>query len=125
MATVEGLDAVLAKLKKGNILEALVQPMDTVGKAVVQTSKGYCTPGNQHFYRPPYQTGTLRRSITSIAGIEGDAVYATIGCGVEYGITVHEGSSRMGPRPFLTDAVEERKAELPKILTAELMKMFQ
>lgn len=58
----------------------------------------------------PVDTGTLMNSIsTSFAGDgRNGTMTAEIGPTVDYAIYVHEGTSRMPGRPFLTDAFDRR-----------------
>lgn len=61
-------------------------------------------------------TGRLRGSIThEVNGHE-----AQIGTGVEYAIYVHEGTSRMAPNRFLTNAAEKNKATYRAIIEEAL-----
>ena len=63
-------------------------------------------------------TGALMNSISTT--ITGDGRHGTmsaeIGPTVEYGIYVHEGTSRMPGRPFLTDAYERRIGPFEQVL---------
>lgn len=56
---------------------------------------------------PNVRSGRLRGSITWRLGQDDESVYADVGSAVEYAIYVEEGTSRMGPRPFLRPALEE------------------
>lgn len=55
-------------------------------------------------------TGNLRNSITHDVEESKKTVY--IGTNVEYGIYVHEGTSKMAPNRFLKNAVERNKEQI-------------
>ena len=55
-------------------------------------------------------TGNLRNSITHEVVDAEEAVY--VGTNVEYGIYVHEGTSKMAPNRFLKNAVERNKEQI-------------
>lgn len=63
-------------------------------------------------------TGNLLNSVTT--SISGDgrhgSMTAEVGPTAEYGIYVHEGTSRMGARPFLTTAFDSRAPLLEKAI---------
>ena len=65
----------------------------------------------------PVITGTLRRSISSKAEIKGTEIKGTIGANTEYAETVHEGTSRRTPQPFILDAITEKEGETLGILS--------
>lgn len=58
-------------------------------------------------------TGNLRRNIEH--GVMGDDT-AVVGTNVEYGKYVEYGTSKMAPRPFLKQAVQNHQAEYKKLL---------
>ena len=80
--------------------------MNIEGKA-----KENCTPGSSPYYKAPHITGTLRRSISSKVEQRGNEVKGMVGTGVDYAIDVHDGSSKMPPRPFILDAITEKQTE--------------
>ena len=57
-------------------------------------------------------TGNLRRNIEH--GVDDDTAY--VGTNVEYGKYVEYGTSRMPPRPFLKQAVQNHQDEYKKLL---------
>lgn len=59
-------------------------------------------------------TGNLRNSINHTVDSSEPAAY--IGTNVEYGIYVHEGTSRMKPNRFLRNAVEKNGKQLIQII---------
>lgn len=59
-------------------------------------------------------TGNLRNSINYQVNDEEKAVY--IGTNTEYAIYVHEGTSRMEPNRFLTNAVERNQDQINQMI---------
>lgn len=57
--------------------------------------------------RAPVKTGNLRRSLHTAPAAE--ELRATVGTNVEYARFVEYGTSRMGPRPYLTPALESNR----------------
>lgn len=55
-------------------------------------------------------TGNLRNSITHQVDTDEAAVY--VGTNVEYALYVHEGTSRMEPNRYLTNAVDKNKEQI-------------
>lgn len=53
----------------------------------------------------PVDTGALRSSLTSESGMDGDLLYI-VKDGVEYGIFLELGTSKMPAQPFVVPAVE-------------------
>lgn len=60
----------------------------------------------------PVDTGTLRSSINYTV----DGMTASIGTNVEYAPYVHEGTSKMAGRPFLTSAAEKNKEKIKSLI---------
>lgn len=84
-------------------------------------AKKNCTPGQSPYSRAPHVTGTLSRSMGSHVEVDGKNITGIVSAGgedspvgpVEYAIHIHEGTSRMAPRPFILDAIiEEEKTTL-------------
>jgi HK97 gp10 family phage protein len=63
-------------------------------KAVLRSAKRRC----------PVDTGALQREIHE----EGTAIVSSL----DYSRAVHDGTSRMAPRPFIRDAIEDGVAEI-------------
>lgn len=59
-------------------------------------------------------TGNLRNSITHEVSESENAVY--VGTNVEYALYVHEGTSRMEPNRFLTNAVDRNRDQINQYL---------
>lgn len=53
------------------------------------------------------QTGRLRSSTTHVLVQMGRGLSVFVGSGAEYGIYVHEGTDRLGGRPYLIIAAEQ------------------
>ena len=68
--------------------------------------------------RPYIDTCNLRNSITHEVKAEEKAVY--IGTDVKYAIYIHEGTSRIKPNRFLTDAVEKNEEQIKDYLKKAL-----
>ena len=68
-------------------------------------AKENCTPGMSPYWKAPFDTGLLRASITTDAYVSENLVIATLSNPLDYASFVHDGTSRMPPRPFLLDAV--------------------
>lgn len=49
---------------------------------------------------------------------DGDAIVGVVGNPKRYALMVHEGTTRMQARPFITDAIEEKKSETVAILSS-------
>lgn len=64
----------------------------------------------------PVITGTLRRSISSETKVTGNEVKGIVGANTEYAETVHEGSSKRAPNPFILNSIEEKEQETLRIL---------
>ena len=80
-----------------------------------------CTPAESPYPRAPHVTGTLSRSIGSHVEVGSNKITGIVSAGgedskegpVEYAIHIHEGTSKMTPRPFILDAIiEEEKTTL-------------
>lgn len=91
------------------IVDTLDQRLLEVGMFVENKAKENCTS------MKAVDTGTLRASITSKA----DNNKVSIGTNVEYGVYVHEGTSKMDARPFLRNAVFEHIPEILNIIKAD------
>lgn len=96
-----------------NIGKAL-HAMGMVGIELIsdQMMKGYG--------KPIYLTGDLMRSITYKIDIH--AQTTTWGSNLNYAPAVHDGTSRMPKRPFLTDAILGNKEKLKEVAAEELAK---
>lgn len=68
------------------------------------------------YYRQAYKTGTMFRSLGYETKTTSTRVDIDFGVQVHYGIYVHEGTMFMEKRPFLIDAVKNKKAEIIKEL---------
>lgn len=114
---VDELQRKLQNLSK-DMLPAIEKAMTTAAMNVEGKAKENCTPGQTPYYRAPFITGTMRRSISSKVEVKGyNEVHGIVGAGVEYAIDVHEGTSRMEARPFILDAILEKESETVVILS--------
>ena len=117
--TPEELQHRIRKLSEASI-PAILKGMTDAAMNVEAKAKENCTPGLSPYYRAPHVTGTLRRSISSKVETKGNEVHGIVGAGVSYAVEVHEGTSRMPPRPFILDAIIEKKNETLEYLSRAL-----
>lgn len=69
------------------------------------------------YYQPAIQTGTLRASVSgNIVQFSAGKVVAEIGTGVYYAEYVHEGTKYMEERPFLVDALKNKRNEIRQLI---------
>lgn len=61
-------------------------------------------------------TGRLRGSITHRVEGGGDDPSVTVGTNVEYAIYVHDGTMRMAPNRFLTNALNNNRAQIKQYI---------
>lgn len=65
------------------------------------------------YYQPAIKTGTLRRSVThEIVRASPFYIETAIGTTPYYGIYVHEGTIHMKDRPYLVDALRNKRNEI-------------
>lgn len=65
----------------------------------------------------PFDTGTLRRSITSETQVLDKEVRGVVGTNLDYALPVHEGTSTMQARPFILDAMIAKREDIIKTLS--------
>jgi len=105
-----------------NILPEVRVAMRQACLGVKREAKINCTPGRSPYPKAPFQTGTLRRSITSKVEVSGNTVKGIVGTNVEYALFVHEGTSKMEARAFLLDAASARRGATEQILRSAIIK---
>ena len=108
-----------AKLKDISyaMVPAIKAGMKDACRNIEGRAKKNCTPGESPYPRAPHVTGTLSRSMGSHVEVDGNKITGIVSAGgedskegpVEYAINVHEGTSRMAPRPFIFDAIKEEE----------------
>jgi HK97 gp10 family phage protein len=109
------------KAMQEDVLEAMTKAaMNIEGEA-----KKYCAPSTTIYDRAPFITGALRRSISSHAKIQGKKIVGIVGAGVFYALFVHEGTSKMAARPFLLDAIKNKRPETIKLLSKGIEKAMK
>jgi len=106
---------------KGFSAVTMLKIHEAMNKAVIileAEAKRKITSG---YEKPAVDTGRLR---ASIVGQATSAEQGKAGTSVYYGIYVHEGTKRMPPRPFLTDALNDKKEEIIAMFKAAVKKDF-
>lgn len=108
-----------AKLKNisDDMIPAIKKGMADACLNIEGCAKKNCTPGQSPYSRAPHITGTLSRSMGSHVEVHDKEIKGIVSAGgedspegpVEYAIHVHEGTSRMAPRPFILDAIKEEE----------------
>jgi HK97 gp10 family phage protein len=116
-----------AKLKNisNDMLPAIKKGMRDACKNIEGRAKKNCTPGESPYSRAPHITGTLSRSMGSHVEVDGKKIKGIVSAGgedskegpVEYASAVHEGTSRMAPRPFILDAIIANEKETVEFLS--------
>lgn len=111
--SIEELQAKLRNMSLG-MVPAIEKGMADATMNIEGKAKENCTPGSSPYYKAPHITGTMRRSIASKTDTRGNEVIGIVHAGGEkanYAEEVHEGTSRMPPRPYILDAIisEETK----------------
>lgn len=64
----------------------------------------------------PVDTGRLRSSIHTVTG----DLRASVGTNVDYAVFVHDGTKRMGGRPFMRQGLEQAEGEIEGIVSDEV-----
>lgn len=113
--SIEELQAKLRNISL-TMAPAIEKGMEDATMNIEGKAKENCTPGSSPYYKAPLITGTLRRSISSEVEQRGNEVKGIVGAGVDYAIDVHDGSSKIPPRPFILDAITEKQNETIKFL---------
>jgi len=125
----------------GELREALAYGLANFGLAVETAGKRHCpVRGGFRSFNPDQPIGgNLRRSIHSIAYLDGralngspssdengaaieayagDGISVFVGTNAGYGFWVHEGTSRMESRPFLVEGLLEEKDHAGALIAA-------
>lgn len=118
---VDNTDIVLKRVSAnaGNAMDQIAEML--VEAVQEQMLYGY---GDLHG-NPPHteivDTGKLFDSVDAEAKkVSQNAFTLSVGAGTHYAKYVHEGTSKLKGRPFVTDAVTGKVGEVQSILTAEL-----
>ena len=125
----------------GRLREGIAYGMANYGHALEGRAKANApVRGGHRSYNPDGPVGgTLRRSIHSVAYLDGrpiggsavdengqvpepyagaDGIVVFVGTNSGYGAYVHEGTELMPARPFLTEAFMETRGEAPALIAA-------
>ena len=121
-------EAVLAQMD-ANVERALTaMGIKAVGLIVKQMESGYTTPHKNRTHGTTSdggthtairETGDLMRDVSYEVGNSG-AGTVDVGNSLEYGVFVHEGTSRLESRPYIRDALTNGAEELQRVASAYL-----
>ena len=121
-------EAVLAQMD-ANVERALTaMGIKAVGLIVRQMESGYTTPHKNRTHGTASdggthtairETGDLMRDVSYEVGNSG-AGTVDVGNSLEYGVFVHEGTSRLESRPYIRDALTNGSEELQRVASAYL-----
>lgn len=121
-------DAVLAQMD-ANVERALTaMGIKAVGLIVRQMESGYTTPHKNRAHGTTSdggthtairETGDLMRDVSYEVGNSG-AGTVDVGNSLEYGVFIHEGTSRLESRPYIRDALTNGAEELQRVASAYL-----
>ncbi len=99
-----------------------------VGLIVKQMESGYTTPHKNRAHGTTSdggthtairETGDLMRDVSYEVGNSG-AGTVDVGNSLEYGVFIHEGTSRLESRPYIRDALTNGSEELQRVASAYL-----
>ena len=131
--TPQQMAAKLAALHTDEI-PALVQAMEKACLLAEGKAKENCTPGKSPYYKAPYSDDNdprrkpphMRDTIEGkVAEVTASSVRGVVGTPKDYGIHVHEGTSRMQARPFILDAIMEKEDNILEILSDATRQVVQ
>lgn len=74
--------------------------------------------------KPIRQTGNLMRDLSYEAEASGNGGVVRVGSSLEYATPVHEGTSRMKGRPYISDGLSGKSQELQEAAAEFLQKGF-
>ncbi|HIH03775.1 MAG TPA: hypothetical protein HA263_08005 [Methanoregulaceae archaeon] len=119
--TPEGLAAELRRRQK-MIHDSMARKMETAALNVETVAKKYCTPGESPYEGggklrgAPFDTGLMRANIGhDVVDLKIDII-GRVGNPIAYALPVHEGTSKMQGRPFITDAIRDERPRTDAIL---------
>ena len=121
-------EAVLTQMD-ANVERALTaMGIKAVGLIVRQMESGYTTPHKNRTHGTTSdvgthtairETGDLMRDVSYEVGNSG-AGTVDVGNSLEYGVFIHEGTSRLESRPYIRDALTNGAEELQRVASAYL-----
>ena len=121
-------EAVLAQMD-ANVERALTaMGIKAVGLIVKQMESGYTTPHKNRTHGTTSdggthtairETGDLMRDVSYEVGNSG-AGTVDVGNSLEYGVFIHEGTSRLESRPYIRDALTNGAENLQQVASAYL-----
>ena len=124
MANVRFVDNSVYILKK--VASNCAEAMDQVGELLVEAVQGKILYGYSDLHGdPPHteivDTGALFDSISAeVERVSQNAFSVSVGAGTSYAAYVHNGTSKLKGRAFITDAVMEEKGAIIGILSGTI-----
>lgn len=110
---------IAVQLDVEDVLKGLDIMQDDLTKAVkTSISKSALIIEGQSKINSPVDTGRMRASIIS----EIQPLKATIMPTVSYAVFVHEGTRYMRARPFMRDAVDQKRDDITSVFESEISK---
>ena len=115
-----------------NVQEAMVPTMAKAMRRAVPLVKGQakknCTPGHSPYAKAPYtddddprrEPPHMRDVMFGKVIVEGNVVRGIVGNTKRYSPWVHDGTSKMAPRPFILDAIKEHEQDIIDIFNEEI-----
>lgn len=111
-----GVNRTVGKLKKYVVSseDALYKNLQRALILIENEAKRLITSG---YFRPAIKTGALRNSVTSrIVEFSSKRITGEAGTGVGYDFYVHDGTKYMKKRPYLTDALKNKRNEIRELI---------
>lgn len=121
-------EAVLAQMDANEERALTAMGIKAVGLIVRQMESGYTTPHKNRTHGTTSdggthtairETGDLMRDVSYEVGNSG-AGTVDVGNSLEYGVFIHEGTSRLESRPYIRDALTNGAEELQRVASAYL-----
>jgi hypothetical protein len=128
----EELKAMLEEISARS-MEAAENGMRDATLYIEGVAKEYCTPGHTPYSKAPYSDDNdphrdpvhMRDVMFSRVRREGSRVIGSVGNTKEYSPFVHDGTSKMPPRPFILDAIIASREETKIFLEAALRNLTE
>lgn len=105
----------------GQMAANISRAADAVGVKAVNLTLKKMESG---YGRPIRKTGDLMRDVNFNAQTDRDSAAVTVGNSLQYAIYVHEGTVKMGGRPYLRDAITQGTGEIKTVWESYLRQGF-